>query len=129
MSQRSCRSACQVGASTPRAFKSTTSVADLRELVAANPSLVAVTLTEFLGGGKAQLVRVRGKAPSEFVSLKDKPSAHGRSAKGADWDTRTEAGREAFDRAVLEAIAAFGGIGVSAVVLGTHAAYVRVCPS
>lgn len=91
----------------------TTSVADLRELVAANPSLGAVTLSELLGG-KARAVQVRGKAPNQFVSLKDKPAAGSRPAKGVAWDTRTEVGRETLDRAVLEAIAAFGGIGVSA---------------
>jgi hypothetical protein len=106
----------------------TTSVGELRELVASNPSLGGMTLAELTGRATGS-VRVRGRAPSEFMSLKDEPAASARTPKRASWETRTEAGREALDKAVMEALAAFGGISVSAEAIrarvGATAAQIR----
>lgn len=100
-----------------------TSVADLRELVAENPSLGSVTLAELLGGeGKAP--SGRGRKPKAGAAVRmaapdaDKKGGATKRAKVApvrdEWNTHTAEGRAALDRAVLESLAAFGGVGVSA---------------
>lgn len=102
-----------------------TSVGDLRELVAQNPSLGSVTLAELLGGGDA-----RGAGPGRGRKAKVAPKAAaapdaGEGKRGGkrikvaagtrdEWNTHTSEGRTALDRAVLESLAAFGGVGVSA---------------
>jgi hypothetical protein len=101
-----------------------TSVADLRELVADNPSLGTVTLTELLGGGAVKSTgKKRGRpakaakaaAPEAGADTGKKATAGKKGGKGRDeWNTHTGEGRTALDRAVLESLAAFGGVGVSA---------------
>jgi hypothetical protein len=103
-----------------------TSVADLRELVADNPSLGTVTLSELLGGAvKSPSGKKRGRpakaakaaAPDAGGGESKKAPAGKRASKGQgrdEWNTHTSEGRTALDRAVLESLAAFGGVGVSA---------------
>jgi hypothetical protein len=100
-----------------------TSVGDLRELVAENPSLGGVTLAELLGGeragpGRGRKAKVASKAAApEGGEKKAGPGAKRAKAAPAvrdEWNTHTGEGRDALDRAVLESLAAFGGVGVSA---------------
>jgi hypothetical protein len=100
-----------------------TSVADLRELVADNPSLGTVTLAELLGGAVKSPGKKRGRpakaakaaAPDAGGDMGKKATAGKKGGKGRDeWNTHTGEGRAALDRAVLESLAAFGGVGVSA---------------
>jgi hypothetical protein len=103
----------------------TTSVADLRELVADHPSLGGVTLTELLGrdGSKPAPAR-RGRPPKRAATetaatttaqpKKVAAPAPKRVGGHDEWETRTEDVRAALDRAVLETLSAFGGVGVSA---------------
>jgi hypothetical protein len=91
----------------------TTSVADLRELVAEDPALGSLTLTELLGrpGAKAPAVEQRQRAAKPGR----KPQAAAKGGRSRDqWDTQTAEGRAALDRAVLEALAVYGGVSVSA---------------
>lgn len=104
----------------------TTSMADLRELVAEHPSLGAVTLSELFEGGVAAKPAVRrGRPPKQRVApetaapataqaKKPAPAAAKRVGGQDQWETRTEEGRAALDRAVLETLSAFGGVSVSA---------------
>lgn len=100
-----------------------TSVADLRELVAENPSLGSVTLADLLGGdaprgpGRPRKGTKPGKAAASDAG--DKKAGATKRAKAGpairdEWNTHTSEGRDALDRAVLESLAAFGGVGVSA---------------
>ncbi len=96
-----------------------TSVGDLRELVAEHPSLGGVTLSDLLGRGAAPSAPRRGRPPKQqsakaAVAEGKKPSVAKRAGGHKEWETRTEDGRAALDRAVLESLAAFGGVGVSA---------------
>lgn len=95
-----------------------TSVAELRELVGQHPSLGGLTLGDLFGGGASKPGRGRpAKAkteagqPARRVVAAAKPGAAKRMDK---WDTRTDAGRDALDRAVYETLGAFGGTNVSA---------------
>lgn len=98
----------------------TTSVADLRDLVAEYPSLGEATLAGLLGsvataprrGRPAKSEAAKAAAPA---AAGDKKAAK-RSPKAArgEWETHTAEGRAALDRAVLESLAAFGGVSVSA---------------
>lgn len=93
-----------------------TSVADLRELVADHPGLGGLTLAELFGkgAGKGSAMRSAKEAPKAAMGgYKGKPSIKPSKEHG-EWDTRTEEGRTALDRAVFETLAAFGGVGVSA---------------
>ena len=105
-----------------------TSVGELRALVAENPGLGSITLTELVGGSNPP-VRVRGKVLKVFGSLRADRDAPAAKPKSDEWETRTQAGRDALDRAVLEALAAFGGISVSAEAIrariGATAAQIR----
>lgn len=98
-----------------------TSVADLRELISEYPSLGDVTLTELVGNVPA--APRRGRPPkSEAAKAAAAPAAEGKKAKRGptakaargEWETHTAEGRAALDRAVLESLAAFGGVSVSA---------------
>jgi len=97
-----------------------TSVADLRELVSEYPSLGDVTLTELLGS--VPTAPRRGRPPKSEAAKAVAAAAEGKKAakrapakagKG-EWETHTAEGRAALDRAVLESLAAFGGVSVSA---------------
>jgi|GEM_PF-1850354 len=110
-----------------------TSVADLRELMASHPALGHITLGDLLGGeaepkaAKAKAVKpakgAKPKAAKPKTVKPVKPVAvpvaaakpaikRGKSRDG--WDTQTAEGRAELDAAVIDALAAFGGIGVSA---------------
>jgi hypothetical protein len=103
-----------------------TSVADLRELVAENPSLGSVTLADLLGGGDAKAPSGRGRKAKGAPKAAPSDAGEGKKAAGGtkrtkavaavrdEWNTHTSEGRDALDRAVLESLAAFGGVGVSA---------------
>lgn len=101
-----------------------TSVGDLRELVAENPSLGSVTLADLLGGGEGKVGPGRGRKPKAAGKAPALDAGEGKKgvtkrAKAApavrdEWNTHTAEGRTALDRAVLESLAAFGGVGVSA---------------
>ena len=99
----------------------TTSVADLRELVAEYPSLGEATLAGLLGsvataprrGRPAKSEAAKAAAPA----AEKKPAAAAKRSPKAgrgEWETHTAEGRAALDRAVLESLAAFGGVSVSA---------------
>jgi hypothetical protein len=112
------------------------SVSDLHALVSEHPNLGGVTLGQLVGGSapakaappartakpKAAKKRPTAKrqpakaaagaqAPSAPVAA---PAPAQQSAPRDKWDTRTAEGREALDRAVMEALAVFGGVSVSA---------------
>ena len=102
-----------------------TSVADLRELVAENPSLGSVTLADLLGGDEGKVSSGRGRKPKVAAKAAAPDVGEGKKGAGAkrakagaavrdEWNTHTSEGRDALDRAVLESLAAFGGVGVSA---------------
>jgi hypothetical protein len=96
-----------------------TTVRDLKELISDNPALGTLTLSELLGAS--------GRAPArKGPPAKAKPAARtpggGASAVGGGAvgggahkrNVRTEAGREAFENEVLEALKAQGGDTVAA---------------
>jgi hypothetical protein len=92
-----------------------TTVAELAELVAANPTLGATTLNTLLGGGGGgagaapkRKGRPPGKSASPATPAARKPKAGGKP------NVRTEAGREQFDQELLAALTAAGGDSVSA---------------
>ena len=114
-----------------------TPVADLRALITEQPSLGSVTLSELFGGGGAAVTPAAprglgGSSKRAAPKAKDKatPAAAAREpsaaaapkatapkpakARAGDWDTRTEAGRVALDRAVEEALVALGSVEVRA---------------
>jgi hypothetical protein len=87
-----------------------TTVKDLKQLVGDNPALGSLTLSELLGvggGGRGRGGRRKGKTAK---------GARGGARKGAavKRNVRTEAGREAFDKEVLDALKEFGGDTVAA---------------
>ncbi|PRP90247.1 hypothetical protein ENSA5_66590 [Enhygromyxa salina] len=91
-----------------------TSVKDLKQLVSDNPSLGGITLAELLGtsGGRG---RGRPKGSSSSAAAPRK-AAKGPARKGSAHkrNVRTEPGREAFDKEVIEALSALGGETVAA---------------
>lgn len=98
-----------------------TSVADLRELVAEYPSLGEATLAGLLGSVAAAPRRGRPAKSSEAPKAAAAPAAEKKApvkrapkAARGQWETHTAEGRAALDRAVLESLAAFGGVSVSA---------------
>jgi predicted transcriptional regulator len=94
-----------------------TTVAELAELVAANPSLGATTLNTLLGGGGAapkRKGRPPGKAASAASASASAPPAARKPKAGGKPNVRTEAGREQFDQELLAALTAAGGDSVSA---------------
>jgi hypothetical protein len=96
-----------------------TSVADLRELISEHPELGGVTLSELVGqGGGGSKGAKPGPAKqskkSSAVAAASKPVARPGKGPHAEWNTRTNEGRAELDRAVIESLSAFGGVGVSA---------------
>ncbi len=108
-----------------------TSAAELRALLDEHPSLGTLTLAGLLGAGEAEAApaaRRRGRPPKAKAKAQaqakqakqPKPQAKPPSAAspkrgdGKRWDTRTEEGRAALDREVINALAAFGGVNVRA---------------
>lgn len=94
-----------------------TSVADLRELLGDHPELGGVTLAELVGqAGGASKPAKAGKQSKKSSAAPAAPKAAAKPAKGGpvEWNTRTNEGRAELDRAVLESLSAFGGVGVSA---------------
>jgi hypothetical protein len=113
-----------------------TSVAELRELVTNHPALGDLTLSSLLGEGaepakaaKPKAAKPKAMKPKAPRSKTAKPKTakpvaapaaagpkpatkRGKSREG--WDTQTAEGRAELDAAVIDALAAFGGIGVSA---------------
>ncbi|MFO7561445.1 MAG: hypothetical protein R6X02_02280 [Enhygromyxa sp.] len=94
-----------------------TSVVDLRELVAEYPALGEATLTDLLGG--ATKAPRRGRPAKSEGAKAAAPAGDKKTAKRSpkakgEWETHTADGRAALDRAVLESLAAFGGVSVSA---------------
>ncbi|MFO7565258.1 MAG: hypothetical protein R6X02_21625 [Enhygromyxa sp.] len=93
---------------------------DLAELVASNPNLGSLTLNELLGAAEAKPGRGRGGRRKAAAGPAAGPAAAAKRAKvpgkgGAHKrNVRTEAGREAFDTEVHEALKQFGGDNVSA---------------
>lgn len=83
-----------------------TSVKDLRDLVNDNPALGDISLNELLGATKG-----RGKRKGAGGR---KAAKAGRKAGSTKRNVRTEAGREAFDQEVLEALKTAGGDTVAA---------------
>jgi hypothetical protein len=93
-----------------------TPVADLRELVSQHPSLGGLTLADLFGKSRSNSGAGRSTKPAQSgrraAAAGSKPAA---APKRTDkWDTRTDAGRAALDRAVYETLGAFGGTNVSA---------------
>lgn len=99
-----------------------TSVADLRELVASDPSLGSLTLSQLLGRGDA-------KAKTSAIPKRSAPARPGKAPAAAkpsvprqtqlpfaptskktreQWNTLTAEGRAALDHAVLESLTALG---------------------
>ncbi|HLT38669.1 MAG TPA: hypothetical protein VK034_20415 [Enhygromyxa sp.] len=103
-----------------------TSVAALRELIAERPALGDMTLSELFGrsGAKAKArpasqpqraTKAAAKPSAPAVAREGKkPAAAKRSGKRGGWNTNTAEGRAELDRAVMESLAAFGGVSVSA---------------
>lgn len=87
-----------------------TTVKELRELVGDNPALGSITLDDLLGGGGKGKGRGKGRGRA-------KSKAGSRKAGVRKRNVRTEAGREAFDAEVLEALKAAGGKNISASVI------------
>lgn len=87
-------------------------VVDLREILAEHPALGSLTLTDLLGqsGGSRQ---PKAKPQRTKANVRTPAAAKKAGAQGK-WNTHTDEGRAALDRAVLEALAVFGGVGVSA---------------
>jgi len=89
--------------------KPNTSVKDLRQLVADNPALGSITLAELLGeSDKGRRRGRKGAAPKAKA---------GKKAGARKRNVRTEAGRAAFDKEVLDALEAAGGDTVAATTL------------
>ena len=89
-----------------------TTVKDLKQLVSDNPALGGLTLTELLGGSVSRRGgRRKGAAPRKAGGAR-KGAAHKRNV-------RTESGREAFDKEVLDALKELGGDTVAATQLRT----------
>jgi DNA-binding transcriptional ArsR family regulator len=95
------------------ARKPQTTVAELAELLATNPTLGATTLGTLLGSGKQ---RRRGRPPGRKAAATRREPKPKRKAGGAavERNVRTEAGREQFDQDVLAALRELGGDSVSA---------------
>jgi hypothetical protein len=103
-----------------------TTVRDLKDLIADNPALGGLTLSELLGASAAPVRgrpgRKPGAAAAAAAAKPAKPAAVAKPAapatggarKGGKRNVRTEAGRDAFDTEVLEALKAHGGDNVSA---------------
>lgn len=104
-----------------------TTVKDLKDLISDNPALGTLSLNELLGAGGGARGGARGprktKAPKAAPPAAVKPAAPAAAAAAprkaggggsAKRNVRTEAGREAFDSEVLEALKAQGGDNVSA---------------
>jgi predicted transcriptional regulator len=99
-----------------------TTVAELAELVAANPTLGATTLNALVGGEMGTPKR-RGRPPgrkaaSPATTTPAAPAARKPKGGGARKpNVRTEVGREQFDRDLLAALTEAGGDSVSASIL------------
>jgi hypothetical protein len=93
------------------------SVKDLAELVAGNPQLGTLTLDELLGGepskpgrgGRRKAAAAPAGAPSAAA-----PRKGGRKGGTHKRNVRTEAGRDAFENEVLDALKEAGGENVAA---------------
>lgn len=97
------------------ASRPTTSVAELRELVSEHPSLGSVTLAELVGRGGAKAATGPAKSVAPKSAARPSKETAAKHPKARDkWNTHTDEGRAALDRAVLESLAAFGGVSVSA---------------
>jgi len=120
-----------------------TTIADLRELLAGHPRLGDVTLTEIFGATpvRAKVGRPKGSksaakpaavaspaAPAAAPAAEAKKPA-GKRAKRERGETRTAEGRADLDQAVLEGLTALGGANVAAEALrkriGTTPAQLR----
>jgi hypothetical protein len=119
-----------------------TTIADLRELLAGHPRLGDVTLTEMFGAApvRAKAGRPKGSKSAAKPAAAARPAAQaaapaeakkpaGKRAKREGGETRTAEGRAALDQAVLEGLTALGGSNVSAEALrkriGTTPAQLR----
>ena len=104
-----------------------TTVGDLRDLIANNPALGSITLSELLGGGgRAGGRKVGGpkpKAPARTTAPTVRKGGGAAAVGGGGGggggaahkrNVRTETGRESFDQEVLEALRAAGGDTVAA---------------
>jgi hypothetical protein len=97
---------------------------DLGDLLASNPSLGSLTLNELLGAVEAKPARAERGGRRRIVApptvpAAARPSKGAAARKGGDGsahkrNVRTEAGRDAFEAEVLEALKQAGGDNVSA---------------
>jgi hypothetical protein len=94
-----------------------TSINELRELVQDHPALGGLTLAELVSSNlkTARTSSRRTSMSSVSKSSSSKPGGRSEFVEvPTNWETRTEAGRTMFDRAVLQALEGCGGVNVSA---------------
>ncbi|MFV8752004.1 hypothetical protein ACNOYE_15770 [Nannocystaceae bacterium ST9] len=115
-----------------------TTVAELAELIASNPTLGSITLNELLkgvGGGAAPVAKRRGRPPGRKnapaavaaapagaapAAAAAAPAAKRKAAGPGKRNVRTETGREQFDEEVLATLRLVGGDTVAATTLREH---------